>query len=178
VKPSIAAYIGAALFVGLMIGFSTVGDGPPTAAMLATIGVLGVTSHLVLLPVVSATGSASWSRACGYSWIAIDVMLNVAAINGMTLAAAMPLRLGGHVLLAVWIVDAALAMGGLVQPIGLVLAALLAFHALAARWIPAWVLFIPFAMIPLWLVLVGRAIGLRPEATSSPERAPSALRTS
>jgi hypothetical protein len=105
-------------------------------------------------------------------------MLNVAAINGMTLAAVMPLRLGGHVLLAVWIVDAALAMGGLVQPIGLVLAALLAFHALAARWIPAWVLFIPFAIIPLWLVLVGRAIGLRPDPTSSPERAPSALRTS
>jgi hypothetical protein len=169
-KPSTGAYIGAALFVALMIAFSAVGDAPPTAAVMATIGVLGVTSHLVLLPVVSATGSASWSRACGYSWIAIDVMLNVAAINGMTLAAVTPLRLGGHVLLAVWIVDAALAMGGLVQPIGLVLAALLAFHALAARWIPAWVLFIPFATIPVWLVLLGRALARATAATSSPAR--------
>ena len=98
-KPSTGAYIGAALFVVLMIAFGTVGDGPPSAAVMATIGLVGVTSHLVLLPVVSASGSTSWARACGCSWIAIDVMLNVAGINGAALATLMPLRLGGHVLL-------------------------------------------------------------------------------
>jgi len=177
-KPSTGAYIGAALFVALMIAFGTVGDRPPAPRVLTLIGLLGVGSHLVLLPVVAATGSASWSRACGYAWIAIDVMLNVAGINGAALPSVMPLRLGGHVLAAVWIADAALAAGALVQPVGLILAALLGFHALAAPWIPEWVLFIPFAMIPLWLVLLGRALGRSPRPTSSPARAPSALRTS
>jgi len=157
-KPATCAFIGAALFVGLMAAFSAIGDSPPTGGMLLVLGMLGVSSHLVLLPVVSATGRAAWTRACGYSWIAIDVMLNVASINGMTLAAVTPLRLGSHVLTAVWIADAALRAGGLPRPVGLVLAALLAGHALTAPWIPVWVLFIPFVLIPVWLVLLGRSL--------------------
>jgi hypothetical protein len=157
-KPATCAFIGAALFVGLMAAFSAIGDTPPTGGLLLVLGILGVSSHLVLLPVVSASGRAAWTRACGYSWIAIDVMLNVASINGMTLAAVTPLRLGSHVLTAVWIADAALTAGGLPRPVGLVLAALLAGHALTAPWIPAWVLFIPFVLIPVWLVLLGRVL--------------------
>jgi len=153
-----AAYIGAALFVGLMAAFSAIGDMPPAGGLLLVLGVLGISSHLVLLPVVCASGRTAWARACGYAWIAIDVMLNVASINGMTLAAVTPLRLGSHVLTAVWIADAALTAGGLPRSVGLALAALLAGHAVTAPWIPAWVLFIPFVLIPVWLVLLGRAL--------------------
>jgi hypothetical protein len=155
-KPATAAYIGAALFVALMAAFSAIGDTVPGGGMLLLLGILGVGSHLVLLPVVSTTGSAPWARVCGYSWIAMDVILNVASINGMTLAAVMPLRLGSHILAAVWITDAALSAGGIVRIAGVVLALLLAGHALTAPWIPPWVLFIPFVMVPVWLALVGR----------------------
>ena len=157
-KTARAAYIGAALFVGLMVAFSTIGDTPPTGATLLVLGILGVGSHLVLLPVVCASGRAAWTRACGYSWIAIDVMLNVATVNGMTLAAVTPLRLGSHVLTAVWVADASLTAGGMPRAVGITLAILLAGHALTAPWIPAWVLFIPFVLIPVWLVLLGRAL--------------------
>jgi hypothetical protein len=157
-KPSTGAYVGAGLFVGLMIAFSTVGNEPPGAVTLAAIGVIGVTAHLVLLPVVSATGSMPWARAGGYSWVAIDVMLNVAAINGAPLDTLMPLRLGGHVLAAVWIADAARSAGGIVGVVGTVLAVLLGGHAVSAPWVPAWVLFLPFTLIPVWLVLLGRAL--------------------
>jgi hypothetical protein len=116
---------------------------------------------------VCASGCAAWTRACGYSWIAIDVMLNVATINGMTLAAVTPLRLGSHVLTAVWIANAALTAGGIPRLVGLVLAILLAGHALTAPWIPGWVLFIPFVLIPVWLVLLGRAGG-RPDPRDYP----------
>ena len=155
---STAAYVGAALFVGLMAAFSSIGNAAPTGGFLLLLGILGITSHLVLLPVVSATGRFPWARACGYSWIAIDVMLNVASVNGMTLDAVTPFRLGAHVLVAVWIADAAVAAGALVRLVGLVLAALLAFHAMASPWIPMWVIFIPFMLIPVWLVLLGRAM--------------------
>lgn len=170
-KTAICAFIGAALFVGLMAAFSSLGDTPPSGGMLLVLGVLGVGSHLVLLPVVCAAGRAAWTRACGYSWIAIDVMLNVASVNGMTLAAVTPFRLGSHVLTAVWIVDAALSAGGVTRPVGVVLAALLAGHALTAPWIPPWVLFIPFAMIPIWLTLLGRAL----QRASGPARQVAAV---
>lgn len=81
-----------------MIAFSTVGNEPSGAVTLAAIDVIGVTAHLVLLPVVSATGSVLWARAGGYSWIAIDVMLNVAGINGAPLATLMPLVVLGRAL--------------------------------------------------------------------------------
>jgi len=157
-KASTSAYIGAALFVALMAAFSTLGDSVPSGGMLLLLAILGVSSHLVLLPVVSATGSASWARVGGFSWIAIDVMLNVASVNGMTLAQVTPLRLGAHVLAAVWIADAALSAGGIARAVGVVLALLLAGHALTAPWIPAWVLFIPFALVPVWLALLGREL--------------------
>ena len=157
-KPATAAYTGAALFVALMATFGSLGDTTPTGAILLVLGILGVSSHLVLLPVVCVTGRTPWARAAGYSWIAIDVMLNVASINGMTIAAVTPFRLGAHVLAAVWIADAALSAGGLARLAGIVLATLLAGHALTAPWIPAWVLFIPFAMVPLWLAVLGREL--------------------
>ena len=141
-----------------MVAFSTIGDTVPAGGMLLLLGVLGVASHLVLLPVICVSGRTTWSRACGYSWIAIDVMLNVASINGMTIAAVTPFRLGAHVLAAVWIADAALSAGGLARLAGIALATLLAGHALTAPWIPALVLFIPFAMVPLWLAVLGREL--------------------
>jgi hypothetical protein len=85
-------------------------------------------------------------------------VLNVASVNGVTIEAVTPFRLGGHILAAVWIAEAAITAGALVRIVGVVLAALLAFHALASPWIPMWVIFIPFMLIPVWLVLLGRAL--------------------
>ena len=167
-KPATCAYVGAALFVALMMAFGSIGNTTPPAVMILAIGLIGVTSHVVLLPVVNVSGSASWTRACGYGWLVIDVMLNVAAINGMTLAAATPLRLGGHLPAAVWIADAALSSPGAARPVGVVLAALLAGHAVSAPWIPPWILFIPFMLIPVWLVLVGRSLSRAPRVQTVP----------
>jgi hypothetical protein len=69
------AFAGAALFIALIVAFSTAGAGPPSATTLMLIGVLGAASHLVLLPVVAVLPAPVWARAGGYAWIAIDVML-------------------------------------------------------------------------------------------------------
>jgi hypothetical protein len=128
--------------------------------------------------VVAASGTRSWTRAAGYAWLAIDVMLNVASVNGMTLAAVTPFRLGGHVLAATWVADAALASSGLVVPVGLALAALLAGHALTAPWIPPWVLFVPFALIPVWLVLLGRYLQTHRRTSAAAAGVSSPIRSS
>lgn len=150
-----AAFAGAALFVALIIAFSSLGDQQPSAPMLLVMGMVGVASHLVLLPVVAELPAPAWARAAGYSWIAIDVMLNVATVNGAGQALVAPLRLGGHVPAALWIAMAASGATGATRGVGLLLAALLAGHAFANPWAPAWLIFIPFLLIPLWLALAG-----------------------
>ena len=157
-KPSTGAYVGAALFVGLIVAFSSLGDSTPSPVMVFAMGLLGAASHLALLPAIDARGSSGWTRACGYTWVAIDVMLNVGQINGLTMASVTPLRLGGHIPASIWIADAALLSPGPARPVGVVLAALLAGHALTAPWIPPWVIFIPFMLIPIWLGLLGRSL--------------------
>src|SRR5262249_24554282 len=62
-NPATGAYAGAALFVGLIVAFSAIRDSAPSPALLFAIGLLGACSHLALLPVIDARGSAGWTRA-------------------------------------------------------------------------------------------------------------------
>ena len=150
------AFAGAALFVALIVAFSTMDPNHPSTLTTLLIGVIGVSSHLVLLPVVAALPAPGWARAGGYAWIAIDTMLNVASINGADAVMIAALRLGGHVPAGLWMVVAAQQTGGAVGALGIPLGVVLAIHAFASPWIPAWVLFIPFVSIPVWLTIVGR----------------------
>ena len=54
-----------------------------------------------------------------------------------------------------------------------VLGALLLGHAFVSQWLPPWVLFIPFVLIPVWLALAGRWLAgatLLSERSSVPGR--------
>ena len=138
------AFAGAALFVALIVTFSTIGAGQPSATTLLPMGVIGAAAHLVLLPVVAELPAPVWARAGGYARVAIDTMLNVASING-----------------------AAAQAGGSVRALGLLLAALLMVHAFVSPWVPAWVIYIPFVLVPVWLTVVGGCFARR-EVTSAP----------
>jgi hypothetical protein len=162
---SSAAFIGAALFVALIVGFSVAGPNASATGWVVLLGVLGVASHLVLLPVVGAIEVPSWARAGGYSWIAIDVMLNIATVNGVDGELVSALRLGGHVPAALWIAFAASRLGGAAREVGALLAAMLTVHAFASPWVPMWVIYIPFITIPVWLTLAGGSLGRRAAAT-------------
>ena len=155
---SLCAYTGAALFVVLIVLFSMLGASQPSTALLIAMGAIGAAAHLVLLPVVAAMPAPEWARAAGYGWLVIDTMLNVAAVNGLDPNLAGALRLGGHASSALWMATAAQHSRGAVRAIGWPLAAVLMFHAFAARWVPAWVIFPPFVTIPIWLVCIGRSL--------------------
>jgi hypothetical protein len=152
------AFAGAALFVALIVAFSTVGTSQPSPSMLLLLGVFGAASHLVLLPVVAELPAPAWARAGGYAWVAIDTMLNVASVNGAEPSLIAALRLGGHVPAALWMAMASRQAAGPARAVGLLLAALLMIHAFASPWLPAWVLFIPFVLVPVWLALIGRLL--------------------
>jgi len=150
------AFAGATLFVLLIIGFSALGGAAPSPPLMLFMGVVGAGSHLVLLPVVATLPAPAWTRVGGYAWIAIDVMLNVATVNGAERGIVAALRLGGHVPAALWMGAAAYRACGAVRLVGVPLAAVLLTHAFVSPWMPAWIIFIPFMAIPVWLALVGR----------------------
>lgn len=157
------AFAGAALFIALIVVFSAAGgDGPPAGTFLLVGAVLGAFSHLVLLPVVAVLPAPAWARPAGYAWIGIDVMLNVASLNGADPSLIASLRLGGHVSAATWMALAAWHMSGVVRAIGVFLGALLLLHAFASPWLAVWAIFIPFLLVPVWLALVGRYLLSRP----------------
>lgn len=153
------AYAGAVLFVALIVAFHLAGANASATGWVLAIGVVAVTSHLILLPVVGAIDVPQWARAGGYAWIAIDVMVSIATVNGADGELMSVLRLGGHLPAAVWIAFAASRLGGAAREVGALLAAMLTVHAFASPWIPLWVIYIPFVTIPVWLTLAGRALG-------------------
>lgn len=155
---SAGAFAGSALFVALIVVFSAVGDSQPSTGMLVLMGLFGAASHLVLLPVIAELPAPTWARVGGYAWVAIDVMLNVASVNRESMEIVAPLRLGGHVPAALWMMMAASRAGGGVRPVGVLLGALLMAHAFVSQFVPSWVIFIPFVMIPVWLALVGQSL--------------------
>ena len=155
------AYAAAALFIALFVAFRVAGPNASATGWVIVIGVVAVASHLVLLPVVGAIDIPSWARAGGYAWIAIDVMVSIATINGADGELMSALRLGGHVPAALWIAFAASRLGGAAREVGALLAALLTVHAFASPWIPMWVSYIPFVTIPIWLALAGASLGRR-----------------
>ena len=94
-------------------------------------------------------------------------MLNVASVNGGEPNLIAAFRLGGHVPAALWMGFVAAQAAGGVRVLGLLLAALLMIHAFVSPWVPAWVIFIPFVLVPVWLTLVGRSL-LRQEQLRTP----------
>jgi hypothetical protein len=152
---AVPAFAGAALFVALIVLFSIQATLAPPGLLMA---VVAAGAHLVLFPVVGILPAPGWCRAAGFSWLAIDVMLNVATLNGVPMDTVMPLRLGGHILAGTWIAVASRDIGGVASAIGFVLGPLLIVHALLAQWLPSWAIFPPFLLIPVWLLLVGRVL--------------------
>jgi hypothetical protein len=149
------AFMGAALFVALIVLFSMQATHPPPVLLSA---VVATGAHLVLFPVVGALAAPDWCRAAGYSWLAIDVILNVATLNGVPMETVMPLRLGGHILAGTWIAIASRDLGGVAGAIGFLLGPLLIAHAFLTQWLPPWAIFPPFLLIPIWLSFVGRSL--------------------
>lgn len=158
------AFAGAALFVVLIVLFSMQATHPPPVLLMA---VVAAGAHLVLFPVVGTLAAPGWCRASGFSWLAIDVMLNIATLNGVPMDTVMPLRLGGHILAGTWITLASRDLGGAASVIGFVLGPLLIVHAFLAQWLPPWAIFPPFLLIPIWLLLLARSLAVAVPSRSS-----------
>ncbi|WP_285730275.1 hypothetical protein [Nocardiopsis sp. ATB16-24] len=69
---------------------------------------LGVFFHLSILFLVSRLDAATWAKAAGYSWVALDVLAGVLVINGIDYDTAWAVRLGAHVMAGTWLIASSL----------------------------------------------------------------------
>lgn len=121
----------------------------------------GLGAHALLLPLAARLATPGWARAMGYAWIAIDGTASVAVLGGKTPESVMPVRLGGHVLAAAWLVGASQALPTPARWLGQVAAGCLGGHSLVAPFTKGQPPVLLYAAGPLlvgWLAVVGELL--------------------
>jgi hypothetical protein len=146
---STAAYVAALLFFFLIIMFATVHNG-------MIIGIVAVTFHVLLFPVVANLPSTEWARACGYGWIMLDIASNMMQINGVDEHLCSALRYGAHIPAVIWIITSSMHCNRQMLSVGLVQGVIMAGYSFIAPWAPAWVLYPAMILLIVWLFLAGR----------------------
>ncbi len=120
-----------------------------------TVGpIFGIFFHLAALFFVSRVPAPQWAKAAGYGWLAVDVTVGVMDINGVSDHIYMPMRLGGHVLAATWIIAVSLLSRPIAfRLVGLITAGLLAVYSFFATDLPVSFLLIPSVGTVVWFLI-------------------------
>lgn len=115
VSPNLAYRCSIVSFVGLLAMFATFPllQKFPDIIYLSTY--FAVAFHLALLPIVAFMPAPTWTKIGGYTWVAMDVILAVAGLNGIPNTTIEPFRFGVHVILIVWPVGLAISNSGLLK---------------------------------------------------------------
>jgi hypothetical protein len=133
-------------------GLAAVFAGLALSSSAAWIEPVGAAAHLVLLPVAAALPAPSWGRAMGLMWLGLDAALSITQINGAAPPLIFSLRLGGHVLAAVWIASTAWRQQRLRRLLGSGAAATLGLQSLIAPLVGApGLLAVAGPLLVLWL---------------------------
>lgn len=134
---------------------------------------LGVFFHLSILFLVSRLAAASWAKAAGYGWVALDVLAGILMINGIEYETAWAVRLGAHVLAGVWIVASSLvSRSWSVRVVGVVVGVWLAGYSFAGTHLAEEFLRPAGIMILVWFALLAilhRDQPERPAVPASPD---------
>ncbi len=131
---------------------------------------LGVFFHLSILFLVSRLDAASWAKAAGYGWVALDVLAGILMINDIPYETAWAIRLGGHVLAGVWIVSSSLVSEARpVRVVGTITGFWLAAYSFVGNALPEEFLRPAGICILVWFALL--AIFHRSAAERSPDAA-------
>lgn len=151
---STAAYIASILFFFLLIMFVTVHNG-------MIIGIVAVTFHILLFPVVASLPSPEWARACGYGWIILDTASNLMQINGVDEHLCSALRYGAHIPAVIWIITSSMHCNRQMQIIGITQGLIMGGYSFIAPWAPVWVLYPAMILLIIWLFLSGRFLAIQ-----------------
>src|SRR4051812_43661025 len=116
---SVFAIVAAILFA-IMIPMFKMAAGNSNIAVV--VAILAVAFHVLLFPVVAQLRAPEWARAAGYAWLAIDTTLNIMSLNGADAHAVTQVRLGAHIMAALWAGNASLHRETIVKVVGIAFA--------------------------------------------------------
>ncbi|GJF32527.1 hypothetical protein KNE206_52270 [Kitasatospora sp. NE20-6] len=125
----------------------------------------GVLFHLAILFLIARMEAPVWAKAAGYSWITLDVLTGILAINGVAHDLTWPIRLGGHVFAGIWIaVSSAFAHRPVIRILGALTGVWLAGYSFVGNVAPEEALYPAGLLIVVWF----GALALRYESTVRP----------
>lgn len=64
----------------------------------------GIFFHLSMVFVVARIPAPEWARASAYAWLTLDIACGVMLYSGVEFETAWPIRLGGHLFAAIWMI--------------------------------------------------------------------------
>lgn len=109
-----------------------------------------------MLFVIDRVPAPAWARAAAFAWIAIDVMVGIMTLNLVPDDVYMPMRLGGHVMAATWLITVSLlSRPVLIRNLGLFTGAWLALFSFFGAHLPIALLGPPGILVVVWLVMAG-----------------------
>lgn len=157
-RAGLLAYVGAASFAGLLASIPLGRNKVPS--------VLGIVSHIAMLPAVAHLPAPPWSRAGGYLWMLGDTQLGVVQLNvaDSDLEEAQQqdrerlitsMRYGLHVCAATWVIPASWRAPGWQRLLGVVFGTTLAGYSFVANRLPRAAM-APIGVLQiLWLTWIG-----------------------
>lgn len=155
------AFASAGLFALLNVGLGT-------APHARWVQYAGLGAHTLLLPLTARLAAPGWARALGYAWFAVDSAASAAVLGGKTPESVMPVRLGGHVLAAAWLVGASQTLPPPARWLGWATAGCFGGHSLVAPYTkgkPPVLLYASGPLLVGWLAVVGGLLRRRAAKT-------------
>lgn len=135
---------------------------------------LGVLFHLTILFVVSRMPAPMWAKAAGFGWLTLDVAAGAMTLNDVPWTIALPVRLGGHILAATWLITVSLICRPLaLRIVGVVTGLWLGLFTFFASVLPLALLGPPGVLVVVWLGLLAWYYPTTPvatQATDAPKR--------
>ncbi len=116
---------------------------------------LGILFHVAVLFVVSRLPGPVWAKAAGFGWLTLDVACAAMTIHGVPDDIAFPMRLGGHVLAAVWLIAESLLIRSIsIRVVGIFTALWLAGYTFFGAGLPQNVLIPSGITTVIWFALI------------------------
>jgi len=126
---------------------------------------LGVLFHLSVLFLVSRMPAPLWAKAAGFAWLALDITSGAMTLNDVPYDIAFPVRLGGHILAATWIITASLmSKPRSVRVLGIVVGLWLGLFTFFGSILPAALLGPPGILVVVWFGLLAWKFKTTPAA--------------
>lgn len=101
------------------------------------------------------------ARAAGYDWLLLDVTVAVMTLNGVPMAIAFPIRLGGHIFASLWIGTASLPGSAPTKIPGLVAAVWLFAYSFVSPFVGKVAIYPASIMVLVWLAVIAWQDGVR-----------------